>query len=206
MPPGRARARPASTSCGTACWPTTPTEFTGYTQLDDQAKIVALIKSFGWALAPEKLNIDLGTRLKLLGFMLDTSSMTTGVPDSRRLKLMATAEFVLKNHKAVKVRSVCQLVGQVISLQLALGLVCRLRSRYLLLATVIAANGVCRWLGLGMHGDDLRYSAVAGIGQEEHHVVLIIRTPRGGRRRFGLLCALHRCYRSSLRRGSFPSH
>ena len=104
------------------------------------AKIVALITSFGWALAPEKLSIDLGTRLKLLGFMLDTSSMTIGVPDSRRLKLTATAEFVLKNHKAVRVRSVCQLVGQVISLQLALGLVCRLRSRYLLLAVRDAAR------------------------------------------------------------------
>ena len=74
-------------------------------------KIVALVKSFGWALAPEKLCIDLGTRLKLLGFMLDNGSMTIGVPDSRRLKLKATAEFLLKNHRAVKVRSVCQLVG-----------------------------------------------------------------------------------------------
>ena len=32
----------------------------------------------------------------------------------------------------MQVRLVCQLVGQIISLQLALGLVCRLRSRYLL--------------------------------------------------------------------------
>ena len=47
------------------------------------ARIVAPIESFGWALAPEKLRIGLGTRLKFLGFMLDTGSMTIGVPDSR---------------------------------------------------------------------------------------------------------------------------
>ena len=104
------------------------------------ARIVATIKSFGWALAPEKLCIGLGTRLKLLGFMLDTGSMTIGVPDSRREKLRATAELVLANHGAVRVRTVCQLVGQILSLQLSLGLVCRLRSRYLLLAVRDAAR------------------------------------------------------------------
>ena len=71
------------------------------------AKIVALITSFGWALPPEKLYIDLGTRLKLLGFMLDTGSMTTGVPDSRRLKFTATAEFVLKIHKVPLLAARC---------------------------------------------------------------------------------------------------
>ena len=104
------------------------------------AKIVAIVESFGWALAPEKLCIGLGTRIKLLGFMLDTRSMTIGVPHARRDKLRATAEFVLENHKAVQVRKVCQLVGQILSLQLASGLVCRLRSRYLLLAIRDAAR------------------------------------------------------------------
>ena len=104
------------------------------------ARIVAPIESFGWALAPEKLCIGLGTRLKLLGFMLDTGSMTIGVPDSRRDKLRATAELVLANQGAVRVRTVCQLVGQILSLQLSLGLVCRLRSRYLLLAVRDAAR------------------------------------------------------------------
>ena len=41
---------------------------------------------------------------------------------------------MLENHEAVRVRTDCELVGQVLSLQLSLGLVCRLRSRYLLLA------------------------------------------------------------------------
>ena len=104
------------------------------------ARIVATIKSFGWALAPEKLCIGLGTRLKLLGFMLDTGSMTIGVPDSRRDKLRATADLVLANQGAVRVRTVCQLVGQILPLQLSLGLVCRLRSRYLLLAVRDAAQ------------------------------------------------------------------
>lgn len=72
--------------------------------------------------------------------MLDTGSMTTGVPDSLRAKLRATAGYVLENHGAVRVRTLCQPVGQVLSLQLSLGLECRLRSRYLLLAISDAAR------------------------------------------------------------------
>ena len=71
------------------------------------ARVVATTESFGWALAPERLCIGLGTRLELLGFVLDTGSMTTGVPDSRRDKFRATAEFVLANHGAVRVRTIC---------------------------------------------------------------------------------------------------
>ena len=71
-------------------------------------QVVAVVESFGWALAPGRLR--------------------------------ATAEFGLKNHKAVRVRGVCQLVGQAPPLQLSLGPVCRLRSRYLLLTTCDAAR------------------------------------------------------------------
>ena len=39
------------------------------------------------------------------------------------------------------IRLECQLVGQIIGLQLVLGLVCRLRSRYLLLSVRDAARG-----------------------------------------------------------------
>jgi len=66
--------------------------------------------------------------------------LLNNVPDSRRGKLRATAEFVLANHGAVRVRVVCQLVGQILSPQLSLDLVCRLRSRYLLLAIRDAAQ------------------------------------------------------------------
>ena len=58
--------------------------------------------------------------------------MRIGIPEGRRLKLVRTAEEVWRHRRRVSVRLVCQLVGQIISMQLALGLVCRLRSRYLL--------------------------------------------------------------------------
>ena len=95
-------------------------------------EILRVIRSFGWVLAPGKLNVDLVCRIKLLGFMLDTEAMSIGIPEGRRLKLVHTASEVWKRRERVPVRLVCQLAGQVISLQLALGLVCRLRSRYLL--------------------------------------------------------------------------
>jgi len=53
-------------------------------------------------------------------------------PQGRRLKLKRTANEVWRRRAHVQVRLMCQLVDQIISLQLALGLVCRLRSRYLL--------------------------------------------------------------------------
>jgi len=83
-------------------------------------------------LAPSKLHIDMSCTLQLLGFMLNTQTMTIGVPDGRRDKLRATAQRVWHRRARVPVREVCQLAGQIISMQLALGLVCRLRSRYLL--------------------------------------------------------------------------
>ena len=45
---------------------------------------------------------------------------------------MATAQAVLRLRGRVAVRLVCKHVGQILSMQLALGLVCRLRSRHLL--------------------------------------------------------------------------
>mmetsp|Transcript_24927 Transcript_24927/g.42393 ORF Transcript_24927/g.42393 Transcript_24927/m.42393 type:complete len:520 (-) Transcript_24927:735-2294(-) len=65
--------------------------------------------------------------------------MTIAVPEPRRLKLIASVEHVITHHSAVSARKVCQVVGQILSMQLALGLVCRLRSRYLLLAVRRAA-------------------------------------------------------------------
>ena len=94
--------------------------------------ILSLICSFGWVLAPDKVIDRMDCDIKLLGFILDTHSMTINVPDGRRAKLEATARTVWQNRTCVPVRTVCQLAGQVMSMQLALGLVCRLRSRYLL--------------------------------------------------------------------------
>jgi hypothetical protein len=57
--------------------------------------------------------------------------------------LLATADEVLLRRHGLPARVVCKLIGQIVSMQLALGLVCRLRSRYLLLAVrgaAVAAN------------------------------------------------------------------
>ena len=94
--------------------------------------ILDLIRSFGWVLAPDKVIDRMDCDIKLLGFILDTHSMTINVPDGRRFKLEATARTVWQQRTWVPVRTVCQLAGQVMSMQLALGLTCRLRSRYLL--------------------------------------------------------------------------
>jgi len=102
-------------------------------------EILKLVRSFGWVLAPEKIVDTLLHRIKLLGFILDTAPMTIAVPEPRRLKLIASVEHVITHHSAVSARKVCQVVGQILSMQLALGLVCRLRSRYLLLAVRRAA-------------------------------------------------------------------
>ena len=105
-------------------------------RMDD---ILKLTRSFGWVLAPEKIVDALAHRLQLLGFVLDTTTMTIEVPEVRQAKLVAAADFVLARRLKVPARNVCQVVGQVLSMQLALGLVCRLRSRYLMLTVRAAA-------------------------------------------------------------------
>ena len=80
--------------------------------------ILRIIRSFGWVLAPAKLHIDLTCTLQLLGFTLDSQTMTIGVPDGRRDKLIATAQRVWQHRAQVPVREVCQLAGQIMSLQL----------------------------------------------------------------------------------------
>jgi hypothetical protein len=102
--------------------------------------VLRIIRSFGWVLSPSKLNIAMECRIKLLGFVLDTKSMTIDVPEGRRAKLRASADDVWKRRACVPVRTICQLAGQIMSMQLAFGLVCRLRSRYLLHAVKDAAQ------------------------------------------------------------------
>jgi hypothetical protein len=105
-------------------------------RMDD---ILKLTRSFGWVLAPEKIVDALLHRLQLLGFVLDTTTMTIEVPEARQTKLITTVEYVITHHSKVSARKICQVVGQVLSMQLALGLVCRLRSRYLILSVREAA-------------------------------------------------------------------
>ena len=102
-------------------------------------EIIALVRSFNWTLAPDKMDLELGWVMRLLGFLLDTDNMVIRVPEDRRRKLRATASAIDPSLPVVA-RSVCQVVGQVISLQLSLGLVCRLRTRHLIHAVREAAR------------------------------------------------------------------
>ena len=102
-------------------------------------KIIRLFRDFGWCMQEAKCNLAMERQAVLLGFLLDTQAMTIDVPPARRAKLKATATRILKEHQ-VPARLVCQLVGQIQANQLAFGLVCRLRSRYLQLAIRGAAQ------------------------------------------------------------------
>jgi hypothetical protein len=113
-------------------------------QQQDKARaqaVVEQIRSFGWHLSEDKLDLRMGTCIKGLGFILDTASMTVDLPEARRVKLIATAKHISANHERLRARVVCKLIGQIQSCQPAWGLVCRLRSRYLTLTVLPAARG-----------------------------------------------------------------
>ena len=84
-------------------------------------------------------NLAMRCQAVLPGFLLDTPNMTSDAPPTRREKLKATAARILEE-RWVPARQVFQLVGQIQSNQLAFSLVCRLRSRYLQLAILGAAQ------------------------------------------------------------------
>ena len=115
-------------------------------------QILALVRSFGWVLAPSKLVIGLEQEVQLLGFVLNTVRMSVRVPTVRRLKLLDTAAHVLTNRDAVQARIVCKLIGQILSMRLALGLICRLRSRYLMLTVKPAATAGRYNMTTSVHG------------------------------------------------------
>ena len=87
------------------------------------AAIVELIRSFNWLLAPGKMVLSLPVRLRLLGFLLGTKDMLIRVPPDRREKLRAAAKDLVARDGRAPARLVCRVIGQVVSLQLALGLV-----------------------------------------------------------------------------------
>ena len=102
--------------------------------------IVRHIESFGWTIALGKNVLSLPHRLKLLGSMLDTASMAFGIPTAQRGRLLAAARYVFDRGGRVAARKVCELVGKTFPVLLALGLVCRPQSRYLLLTVKPAAQ------------------------------------------------------------------
>ena len=103
------------------------------------AKITKLFRDFGWCMQEAICNLAMRCQAVLPGFLLDTPNMTSDAPPTRREKLKATAARILEE-RWVPARQVFQLVGQIQSNQLAFGLVRRLRSRFLRLSILGAAQ------------------------------------------------------------------
>ena len=79
--------------------------------------------------------------LDLLGFNLCTVALDISVTTRRRRKLKAAVAEALARPARVRVRLLCSVCGQIQSIQLAYGIKCRIRSRYLLLAVRLALAG-----------------------------------------------------------------
>ena len=102
--------------------------------------IVEFFLFFGWVLQPSKLVLTLGHTLDGLGFTLNTARMEYSIPARRQAKLLHAVDVVLSAWPRPRARAVCRVVGHILSCELALGLIARLRSRYLILSTRAAAT------------------------------------------------------------------
>mmetsp|Transcript_26121 Transcript_26121/g.35943 ORF Transcript_26121/g.35943 Transcript_26121/m.35943 type:complete len:475 (-) Transcript_26121:37-1461(-) len=91
-------------------------------------------EKFGWVINQEKSCTVISTCITLLGFIVDSSLMEYRVPDKRKAKMLSAALEVSTPRKHVSARLIQRVAGHINSLSLALGVVCRLRSRYMLLA------------------------------------------------------------------------
>jgi len=97
--------------------------------------IVDVLELLGFLVNRAKSTTTPTLSLELLGFVINTDTMLLDVPQRRLDKLRRTASEVLglcRGGGAVQARLLLRLVGQIWSMQLALGLVCRLRARYLM--------------------------------------------------------------------------
>lgn len=103
-------------------------------------RVVEIFLAFGWVLQPSKLTLDMACSIEGLGFVLDTVSMQYSIPARRQQKLLGAVDEVLVDWPSPRARAVCRVVGHILSCELALGLVARLRSRYLILSTRAAAT------------------------------------------------------------------
>ena len=96
---------------------------------------------FGWLLNEDKLVLAQDTSLDLPGFSFFTTALDIGATARRLRKLKAAVAGALSRSARVHVRSLCSICGQIQSMQLAYGIKCRTRSRYLLLAVRLALAG-----------------------------------------------------------------
>ena len=95
-------------------------------------RALVVVRSFGWSVNEAKCMLTLARRLKGLGFIIDTDLMVFEVPESRRVKMLQVARDVLSRASHCPARWVARLAGHRLAMQLALGIACRLRSRFLL--------------------------------------------------------------------------
>ena len=96
--------------------------------------VIAELEKFGWVINFEKSCLTLSTCITLLGFIVDSHLMEYRIPEKRKAKMLDAARFLLTPGSRISARAVQRVAGHIASLTLALGVVCRLRSRYMLSA------------------------------------------------------------------------
>ena len=96
------------------------------------SKVVKLLEAFGWIISYEKSSLAPSEVLTLLGFILDSNRMVYLVPDKRLSKMRQAMDEIVTANFLCSARQVQRVAGHINSMTLAFGMVCRLRSRYLL--------------------------------------------------------------------------
>ena len=94
--------------------------------------IIERLQAFGWVIGFDKSSILPSKVLTLLGFILDTDQMIYMVPEKRISKMLRAVEEIVEADFSCSARQVQRVAGHINSMTLAFGMVCRLRSRYLL--------------------------------------------------------------------------
>jgi hypothetical protein len=106
----------------------------------DARAVFDIIRSLGFALNEAKTVYVPDTRLDLLGFIIDTVTWRFEVPERRLIKLESTARAVQAAGETIQARELARLAGQILAMQTGLGLVCRVRSRFINLSILPAAR------------------------------------------------------------------
>ena len=94
-------------------------------------RILQRLRDFGWFINQEKSCLLPSTCITSLGFVVDSAAMVYRVPEKRLTKFLSAASQVHGRPNA-SARALQRVAGHIGSLSLALGIVCRLRCRYLL--------------------------------------------------------------------------
>jgi hypothetical protein len=149
----------------------------------------------------DKTILEPTTRIELLGFIIDTESWSYSLPERRVRKLEGTASGLLRAleddrlgalagrgleafelDRRAPARDLARLAGQVLSMQAALGLVCRIRSRYLLHCITPAA--AAQNYGMLVEVTERAHSEIALWANELRKLPVMPLTPHTRRPRF----------------------